>query len=501
MKFMYLFLIFFILIELYFANINLRQTVSNSSENTDWSKLIQNYMTVNNQLPIKDVEKGIEDIMDKSLRENERRKFNTNQPNNPSDSKKKKSPNLNRNYYNERFYKDYYDPVFSKINPLIDNIKRIKNVIPNPSRKVNISERRKVHIPIDSRSSQIKKSVENSSKRKLSNSQVTLPKATQRKKILKKKTKSKPSKNQSIKKNKKQTRTIESSVTYPSGLKVDVIMNYNLPIKIRFTKNLSTFVKCQHKTGFLNYLENTKNLHKGNVSTFPIYLKLTKKSLGFFSSITEKSFVFSINLDSIQRIDQSLKGTYCFDIVLNDVLNIKILQTSKVSLCAYNQKEMQDWILAILQFKECSIATNSTDHNGKVLLDFTKINDIENYKSLSNEYSISNLTYDSTDKAFKHDIKEESLFNHEMKEIKDFLHIGNIARLQLKRRLRGRLEKSRTATSMMLRKEGLVKSIIEKKMNIIKHTEQLLIKNENKIRRRMLIENLKRNIQILKVNI
>jgi hypothetical protein len=237
------------------------------------------------------------------------------------------------------------------------------------------------------------------------------------------------------------------------------------------------------------------------VSTFPIYLKLTKKFLGLFSSITEKSLIFSINLDSIQRIDQSLKGTFCFDIILNDVLNIKILQTSKVSLCAYNQKEMQDWILAILQFKECSIATKSTDHNGKVLLDFTKINDLEKSKELSNEHSLNNVYYDSTDKAFKHEINKESLFKHEMKDIKDILKLGKIARLQLKRRLRGKLNKSRIATSMMLRKEGLVKSIIKKKMNMIKKTEQTLIKSENKKRKRMLIESLKKKIQRLKVNI
>jgi len=88
-----------------------------------------------------------------------------------------------------------------------------------------------------------------------------------------------------------------------------------------------------------------------------------------------------------------------------------------------------------------------------------------------------------------------------MKDIKDILKLGKIARLQLKRRLRGKLNKSRIATSMMLRKEGLVKSIIEKKMNMIKKTEQTLIKSENKKRKRMLIESLKKKIQRLKVNI
>ena len=61
---------------------------------------------------------------------------------------------------------------------------------------------------------------------------------------------------------------------------------------------------------------------------------------------------------------------------------------------------MRNWIYGILEFEEYKIKVKNHDHNGKILLDFNKINQLSRNKRLSKQHRLSSLQYDGSDKAF-----------------------------------------------------------------------------------------------------
>jgi hypothetical protein len=252
------------------------------------------------------------------------------------------------------------------------------------------------------------------------------------------------------------------------------------------------------KTGFLNYFQE---IDGSIVSTVPVYLTLSKQSLRVYNSVDASSMITHIKLDSIQRIDQTLLKTFCFDIIVNEVVKLKVLEISKIILCAYNDKEMHNWIKAILEFKECSIKKLKTDHNGKVLIDFSQINSVLNTKENVKEMDMENLYYDGTDTPFKRNVilSRDKAVNKDMTEIQEIMNLGKIAKLQLKRRLRGRLARTRMSAGAILRKEGLIKSLVEQRMEAVKKQENFLLKKENQNRKKRLLSNLKEKIKKLKV--
>ena len=414
---------------------------------------------------VKEIERKIEDVMDKTLNK---------KGINEIPSKQSFETNQERNYYNDGFFKDYYDPMIHKIhNKLPDTM---NNAVPINPMINSQSKYGKVFAKL---------------KPKLN------PKASQDYNLLI--SKNMPLKNkQIVRKNlKKKVKNLKRFTTENTRMKIEVIESSKLPLSVRKDKKYIHYLKCSKKTGFLNYYQG---MDDKIATVIPIYLTLSREVLRLFQSVSESSLISSIHLNSIQRIDQSLKNTFCFDIIINEIVQLKTLETRKVILCANNLKIMNEWIKSILEFKECVIHEDSHEEKGKVLIDFSKTNRILTTNLSAKQMELENLYYDGTDTAYKNHIikSKEEIVDKDMGEIQEIIKLGRIAKLQLKRRLRGRLANSRKMTSAFLNKVGM-KNLITNRISAIKQRENVLFTEEKRVRKKKLIEKLKNKLKKIKV--
>ena len=184
------------------------------------------------------------------------------------------------------------------------------------------------------------------------------------------------------------------------GYKIKEIENYDL---IHDPKKLAQYVaydKCKKKTGYLGYIQDRPIEGNRKITIFPVFISLNKHTLSVFRSFETASLFQVINLDLIQRVTLEYKNTFCFDIIINRIHKNQF-SSGPLSLCAKSLNEMRDWINGILEFKECKIKIENDDHNGKILVDFNKMNQHLNHKGTLEDSKLAGLRYASTDKAFK----------------------------------------------------------------------------------------------------
>jgi len=94
------------------------------------------------------------------------------------------------------------------------------------------------------------------------------------------------------------------------------------------------------KTGFLNFIQDRPEGSSMTIKALPIFVSLNKYTLSLFRSFKPSSLFKVINLDSIQRVDIQYKGTFCFDIIINEIHKGR-LTTGPLSLCAKNVYKMK----------------------------------------------------------------------------------------------------------------------------------------------------------------
>lgn len=130
------------------------------------------------------------------------------------------------------------------------------------------------------------------------------------------------------------------------------VTNPNLAMVLK--KTFSTLQKCKQKTGLLYYV-NMANIkdknHPGNhiqqLQARPSYVVLNEHAFSVQDNQTPHSLVRAIGIEKILRVTQTFKGTTCFDVIEEKKEN-KPLQ-----LCGESKDEMDEWIVGILEFKEC----------------------------------------------------------------------------------------------------------------------------------------------------
>jgi len=115
--------------------------------------------------------------------------------------------------------------------------------------------------------------------------------------------------------------------------------------------SLTKFTKCKLKSGVLFMVEGLSK-SSNMIVTKSTYITLDKKEINLHSNtkIDKNSILKSITLSNINKLSKSFKNSNCFDI---DSKSFNTLNT--IILCANSQKEMIEWIDAILSFKECGI--------------------------------------------------------------------------------------------------------------------------------------------------
>ncbi len=277
---------------------------------------------------------------------------------------------------------------------------------------------------------------------------------------------------------------------------------YKLIVKknslIKKKKHKFSNIKCSIKNGLIYYITGRPSAPKYQIKVLPVFITITVDKLILSKDETKSELIQSLSLVDIQRIDQHYLGTFCFDLILNQIRNNQ-LEAGQLSLCAKNEKEMNFWVVSILEFKKCSIKGGKRiDHNGKIVLDLQKINEFTKNYSLSKNYELEDLYYDADDTAYQ--IKKEKInkLTNTLKNIMTLSQKGNIATTQLHRQYKGRLVKASQFENKMRQKIYKMKMHLTNRIFSEKEKEAKL--NHKKVKRKeiQLIKNAAKQISQFK---
>ena len=139
---------------------------------------------------------------------------------------------------------------------------------------------------------------------------------------------------------------------FPQGVTFLVNPNTKMRNKEMFQKH----AKCKILSGLLYLLTKGSvpdpfdpTVYKKGITLKPVYILLTEESFSIQENQLKNS-LNSVSLERITRVTQEYLGTTCFDIIVE--------KKEPIQLCAESKFEMDDWIIGILEFKECLLKGN-----------------------------------------------------------------------------------------------------------------------------------------------
>jgi len=186
------------------------------------------------------------------------------------------------------------------------------------------------------------------------------------------------------------------------------------------------------------------NLKGRKIIAKPAFVKLNPKSIDFYHNFNPESLYGVIPLNSIQRITQIYKGTYCFD------LNIQKngSETKVTTICLFHKEQLNDWVNSILEFKKCLIHTRIQNTINNVSLNNN------NKKDKLNELKYGNTNILKIDSK-KVDTNLRRLYTTIIK--------GNLYKKRYKRIMKGKLNVNNIIYEDQHRKEEIIKKMMNKR--------------------------------------
>jgi hypothetical protein len=300
-----------------------------------------------------------------------------------------------------------------------------------------------------------------------------------------------------------------------------IIRNNHIPRNLKELNRGETYNKCNKKTGYIFMPKEKFKFSPNNlpmqIKVIPIYLILTKNTLKFLMGPKEISMFNEIYLENIQKITQIYPNSFCFDLIENNVIE-NTLTKVPISLCSRNAINMQNWITAIQEFKECNIniANNydNEDDNGngkensnddmqqKVLIDFEKINQLlkPHKMNLENSKEFDPLYYNKEGVNKNLNTKTNMIeFSNVLNKIVHTIEGGNINEQKIKRNYNSEILKAQKFAFDFKKKTEILDELIQKRQMREKEKEEKLIKYETKARELRLLKAVLERIKQYKV--
>jgi len=137
---------------------------------------------------------------------------------------------------------------------------------------------------------------------------------------------------------------------FPPGAKYSDNKRVDMLRKNFYAKNK----KCVEKTGLLYYyfedeIKNQANstLNKKFGAIKPAYVILNENTFSIFDNRAPESLLKVVKVEKILRVTQQYQGSTCLDLIEEKK------ELHPIVLCTETPDEMDEWIVAILEFKEC----------------------------------------------------------------------------------------------------------------------------------------------------
>ncbi len=256
-------------------------------------------------------------------------------------------------------------------------------------------------------------------------------------------------------------------------------------------KNYSNVVACVHKKGLLYLMNQINNKSKLKAKEVPI--KLTPDKLEIFQTFHKGSSIKIVNLNEISRITQRYSNTNCFDLVL---INKPFVRTT---LCAKSKQGMNEWIHAILAFKQCRNNVILDKKNKKVFIKFENCSPSTN-KSKRYGNKLEDLFYHRQSSAFNSNkLARDSGIKKRISNILHTIQMTDAAHSQLRRRFDGKISRARKNSDEMIRKQLNIKKLLEKKALQQSKKENHLLILEQKHKELKLLKEVEDKINKIKV--
>jgi hypothetical protein len=256
------------------------------------------------------------------------------------------------------------------------------------------------------------------------------------------------------------------------GLEVKIIANKELFKKSRGIEN---YAKCQKKTGILNLIKGQSKL-PFVLNLLPTYVHLGLSTFNIYKTTNSNTLISTIKIVDIERVNQRklLTKFNCFDLILADNANLRLKDDDLITLCAKNKTEMENWIHAFLEFKECQVNIRHLNNADQVMLDYKKVDELLKTTNvpkalISPEKKISDLRYDSTNNAYKKApevMYRQAKVRKIVENIMDSMKKGNIMNDKIKRELRDKLKKARKFRQDVGKKQGDIEELVAQRVNL-----------------------------------
>jgi hypothetical protein len=216
----------------------------------------------------------------------------------------------------------------------------------------------------------------------------------------------------------------------------------------------------------------SKDEKRREMSVQPIYYQLNTLSLNFYDTMGNSAqLIATMPIDKVTRLLQIYTGTQCVTFILKSETG---KEKEGLTVCPESEKEKEEWIQAVTDFKECDINVKKSERNEEVILDFSKVNYLlaeKNrtdpfYKKQQEEEILNGMWYDNSQKTNRRKsgaIIRTSAMKKEMSNIIAALKNSNLAQQKLQREYKGKISMAEKIKKDVEKQKEIVRTILQKR--------------------------------------
>lgn len=272
--------------------------------------------------------------------------------------------------------------------------------------------------------------------------------------------------------------TLETSFDMMKPYSIKRVENQAIKNEDINKEKFNTYHKCDVKSGVVNQIVS-KDEKKREMIIQPIYYQLNTVSLNFYDTMGNSAQLLAIMpIEKVTRLLQIYSGTHCITFILKTETG---REKEGLTVCPDSEKDKDDWIRVVTDFKECDINVHQSERNEEVILDFTKVNYLLSEKNKTESLSpselkilqekkdeeiINGMWYDNsqkTDRKPPGSLVRTSAMKKEMTNIISALKNSNLAQQKLQREYQGKIAQAEKIKKDVEKQQEIVRTILQKR--------------------------------------
>jgi hypothetical protein len=278
-------------------------------------------------------------------------------------------------------------------------------------------------------------------------------------------------------------------------------------------KKFNTYHKCDVKSGVVNQIVS-KDEKKREMTLQPIYYQLNTISLNFYDTMGNSAqLLATMPIEKVTRLLQIYTGTQCITFILKSETG---KEKEGLTVCPESEKEKDEWIHVVTDFKECDINVHQTERNEEVILDFTKVNYLLSQKNITDSLSPSELKklqnkkeeeildgmfYDNSQKTVRKQpgaTIRTTAMKKEMTNIIAELKKSNLAQQKLQREYQGKIAQAEKIAKDVEKQKEIVREILQKRAQKEKERKAVIMRKATQNKELKLMKAVRMQIQKIK---